>query len=113
MRIEKILNTSGRGLWTNVAKEVRVIGLSLGYVSDEGDFGELRVRFDKRQWNVEKLGLIYTDPMFERELKTLLKDLGFRANSVTYSEQGMQGNDYVSCDVGKQFINSFKRITGE
>jgi len=42
-----------------------------------------------------------------QELKELLTNLGFDASDVSYSEQGMQGNGYVSCDVGERFINSF------
>jgi hypothetical protein len=42
-----------------------------------------------------------------RELKELLTNLGFDAGDVSYSEQGMQGDTYVSCDVGERFINTF------
>ena len=44
--VTKSLNTSGNGLWSNVAKSVKVTGLDLDYVNEEGDFGELRVYFD-------------------------------------------------------------------
>jgi hypothetical protein len=42
-----------------------------------------------------------------RELKELLAAKGFDASDVSYSEQGMQGDAYVSCDVGERFINTF------
>jgi hypothetical protein len=41
------------------------------------------------------------------ELKELLTQKGFDASDVSYSEQGMQGDTYVSCDVGERFINTF------
>jgi hypothetical protein len=41
------------------------------------------------------------------ELKELLTSMGFDASDVSYSEQGMQGDKYVSCDVGECFINTF------
>jgi hypothetical protein len=42
-----------------------------------------------------------------RELKELLAAKGFDASDVSYSEQGLQGDAYVSCDVGERFINTF------
>jgi hypothetical protein len=41
------------------------------------------------------------------DLRLMLDALGFDASDVGYSEQGMQGDTYVSCDVGECFINSF------
>jgi hypothetical protein len=41
------------------------------------------------------------------ELKELLTSMGFDASDVSYSEQGMQGDNYVSCDVGELFINTY------
>jgi hypothetical protein len=37
----------------------------------------------------------------------MLDNLGFDASDVSYSEQGMQGDTYVSLDVGECFINTF------
>jgi hypothetical protein len=42
-----------------------------------------------------------------RELKELLVQKGFDTSDLSYSEQGMQGDNYVSCDVGERFINTF------
>lgn len=28
-----------------------------------------------------------------------------------HSEQGMQGDDYVNCDMGSLFINEFRKLT--
>jgi hypothetical protein len=41
------------------------------------------------------------------ELVDLLTAKGFDASDVDYSEQGMQGDNYVSLDVGECFINTF------
>lgn len=113
MRVDTILSTSGRGLWSNVAKDVRVIGLDLAYVDDEtNDYGHLNVKFDSRQWNVNRLGLIYTDPKFMRELRAFLTSIGLPGHGVDYTEQGMQGDNYVSCCVGKRFINAWRRMHG-
>jgi hypothetical protein len=102
--------TGGNGLWSQAKRLIPVTRLELSYVSDEGDFGELRVYFDVRNWNVDKLGLIYTDRAFMTSLQRRLDKMGLAGADVGYSEQGMQGTDYVSCDVGEQFIASWQAL---
>ena len=106
-KVNATLHTNGKGYWSSTATAVEVTGLQLAYTNDELDFGELRVRFTAASWDVNKDGLIYTDELFEAELKELLTSMGFDASDVSYSEQGMQGDTYVSCDVGECFINTF------
>jgi len=106
-KVDATCNTAGDGYWSSTAKAVQITGLQLAYTNDELDFGELRVRFNTSTWDVNKDGLIYTDSLFEAELCELLTSLGFDASDVSYSEQGMQGDNYVSCDVGECFINTF------
>jgi len=106
-KVTAVLNTNGNGYWSNKAKAVEITGLQLNYVNDEGLFGELCVHFNTNTWDVNTDGLIYTDKQFMRELKELLTVQGYDASDVSYSEQGMQGDTYVSCDVGECFINSF------
>jgi hypothetical protein len=112
-----ILNTDGRGLWSRQSKPVTVTGIDCIITKMEDEdrlFGELMVRFDTASWDTDKDGLIYTDDQFLKELHTFLKSLGFSneaSNDVSYSEQGMQGDNYVSLDVGMEFceewINEF------
>lgn len=102
-----VLNTGGGGYWSNTEKAVTVTDMQLGYISDELDFGELRVYFDTDTWDVNELGLIYTDRTFERELREFLDLQGLVGKDVSYSEQGMQGDNYVSCDIGKPFLDSW------
>ena len=106
-KISATLRTGGGGYWSNTKTAVEVTRLQLAYTNDELDFGELRVYFNTKTWDTDVLGLIYTDKQFMTELKELLTSMGFDASDVSYSEQGMQGNDYVSCDVGELFINTF------
>ena len=106
-KVNATLNTNGNGYWSNKAKAVEITGLQLSYTNDELDFGELRVFFNTNTWDTHKDGLIYTDKQFMRELCELLTAKGFDASDVSYSEQGMQGDAYVSCDVGQCFINTF------
>ena len=107
------LHTNGNGYWSNTAKAVTVEALDLQYISNERDFGELCIHFNTNDWDVDTDGLIYTDPLFMQELRAYLQTIGFteaEANDVSYSEQGMQDEEYVSCDVGLDFINGLTRL---
>ena len=95
------------GLWSNAAKAVTIVEVWLSSVNDEGDFGELCARFDTKTWNCDQDGLIYTDGIWINEFRALMRSLGFTRNAVndiSYSEQGMQGYNYVSMDVGEDFL---------
>ena len=107
------LHTNGQGLWSDIATAVDITKLDLQYVSNERDFGELCVYFNTDSWDVNTNGLVYTDPLFLFELREYLVSLGFtaeEAQDVSYSEQGMQTDAYVSCDVGAVFIAGLMRL---
>ena len=106
------INTSGEGYWSDSAKEVSVLYITIPYINNEEDFGELCVFFDTDSWNVHTDGLIYTDKGFEEVLKHFLTMHGFNSTDVDYSEQGMQGEDYVSLDVGPKFLTSWFALNG-
>jgi hypothetical protein len=108
-----VLKTSGDGYWSRVVKDVQLTGIDLGYINDEEDFGELRVYFDTETWNTDTDGLIYTDRLFLDLLGGELLAAGLNSIDVSYSEQGMQGDNYVSLDVGPVFLKSFKEIAVE
>lgn len=100
-------HTNGEGYWTRFEQTVTVVRVNIAYVSDEGDFGELRAYFDTKTWNVDEAGLIYSDPRWIDEFRGLMRSLGFTRTAcedITYSEQGMQGSNYVSMDVGADFL---------
>lgn len=107
-KFERTLNTNGKGYWSDVIAPVNITKITVDYVNDERDFGELRVHFDNT-WVVATDGLIYTDPQFLRELRKELTAVGFAGADVDYSEQGMQGDSYVSLDVGKKFMKSWDK----
>ncbi len=108
------LHTSGDGYWSSKSRAVRIVKLKLAYVSDDMEFGELRVYFDKNDWDVDNDGLIYTDKQFVKELREWLTSIDYCANkdTVFYSEQGMQGDYYVSLDVEGPFIASWAMLNG-
>jgi hypothetical protein len=120
MQIFTTLHTAGTGYWSRTATAVDITKLDLQYCNDEKSFGELCVYFVNdsdelgcNAWDVDTMGLIYTDPMFKAQLRVYLMTLGFteaEAMDVEYSEQGMQTDEYVSCDVGAVFIAGLERL---
>lgn len=102
------LHTAGDGYWSDYIATVRVTELRIGYVSEDYRFGELCIHFNTDDWRVNKHGLIYTDNQFMQELREYLTSIGLDGADIDYSEQGMQGDNYVSCDVGADFIASYK-----
>ena len=99
--VKATLHTDGKGYWSDVAKPVRIDGLTITVPFDEDLYpSDLKVSYDMNDWYEEEDGLIYTDPLFLQELRQLLKTkLGLPAeiaDSVTYSEQGMQDEGFVS-----------------
>ena len=113
-----ILHTNGKGLWSDVAKAVRITDMVLergtiwdGETINEA-FGEFRVYFDTDTWDTNKDGLIYTDRLFEKELREFLDTHGLPGKDVCYSEQGMQGDDYVSLDAGGKFYKAWIKKFG-
>lgn len=100
--------TDGEGYWSTVArKSVRINRVTVASVSDDGEFGELRAYFDMQDWNVKSDGLIYSDQAWLRSFSSCMATMGFSGQAladITYTEQGMQGESYVSMDVGHDFL---------
>lgn len=115
INFQATLNTDGTGYWSDATKAVNVTGFVVDvYPADDEDdeaFGELRVYFDTATWDVYKDGLIYTDLRFLKELEQALQAQGYDTSDMSYSEQGMQGSDYVSLDIGAKFIASVGVMT--
>ena len=114
--MQTVLHTAGNGLWSRKATAVTVTNMVLSYVDEEKEFGELQVYFDTRTWNTNIDGLIYTDKLFQQELRIFLVSQGFSesaAYTAGYSEQGMQGDNYVSFDIGEIFIDTWENLFGE
>jgi hypothetical protein len=105
MKIDETFSTDGTGIWSNAKRAVKVTEMYLDVL------GELRVYFDTASWDVATHSLIYTDRGWLKDLHKFLLDQGFSPSSVAsvdYSEAGMQGNDYVSLDVGPAFIAQWR-----
>lgn len=103
------LTTDGSGYWSDQVVTVGVTHLQVPYINDERDFGELCVYFNTNTWRIDRQGLIYTDRGWLKELCEALSQRGYDTSNIGYSEQGMQGEDYVSLDVGPEFLASWQR----
>ena len=118
MKTKLMTKTDGKGYWSNVSRDKIVIHeVDVSYV-DEVDpipqFGELRASFSPVTWDVNKDGLIYTDETWMKTFREGLVSLGFSESvvaDVDYSEQGMQGEDYVSMDIGGKFLSEWYKRT--
>ena len=122
IKADVVLHTKGDGYWSNEKRDVQVDALAIGFRNlmdyDENpkkwyEYGELRVFFTKQSWDTKEHGLIYTDSLFQRELRKWLTSLGLAGKDVDYSEQGMQGDNYVSFDVGQKFLKSWDIVTAK
>ena len=105
-------STDGSGYWSQKTKNVKLTDIELVISDFDKDFGELRVYFDRRTWQNRNDGLIYTDNKFLRDLQLIFIEIGFKHEElagIDYSEQGMQGENYVSFDVNGTFIKAWTR----
>lgn len=111
------LRTAGDGLWSGKSKLVKITSVVVDGFNPNDEvnckeyYKEMRVYFDTDTWDIEEDGLIYTDDKFEQELHlALLKEFGTDgACNIYYSEQGMQGEDYVSFDCDGIFWDNLAR----
>lgn len=108
-----ITQTDGKGYWSGTQARVPIIKAiltSFGYDTHnwvDAEFAELRAVFDTKDWNTRDCGFIYTDKTWLRTWRRRLQEMGFSrkaTDDVSYSEQGMQGRNFVSMDVGPRFI---------
>lgn len=105
MKVDKVFNTDGDGFWSNQVKSVFVTYIEVPYINEEFSHGEMRLYFDENTWNVTENGYIYTDRGFLNEVLEYIHEIfGKTVNDINYSERGMQQNNYVSFDVGKDFL---------
>ena len=94
IKINEMIQTAGDGLWASVSKLVNVTHVEI-------EENELRAYFDKNDWDINELGLIYTDSQFKDELEDWVSFFLGRQTTefLEYSEQGAQTEDYVHFDM--------------
>jgi hypothetical protein len=110
LKVNATINTGGTGYWSTAKKSVDITALTLDYINEDQTFGSLNVYFDTATWAVDELGLIYSDARWIHELRIHLDSLGLNTAGVSYSEQGLQGSNYVNLDVDGFFMSSFAKL---
>jgi hypothetical protein len=119
-----VCKTHGNGYWSNeeLKTTVKKINFEVAYFSEDSVTLYVEVFFSQREWNIETDGLIYTDTNWIKdfsknfvklpEVKNLVK-----MKDIDYTEQGMQGDNYVSLSFSikgeKNMKEFFKRIGSE
>jgi hypothetical protein len=111
-KINKIVKTSGDGLWgeSNKPKEVKIskIEWETNNLGEDDTETSVRIYFTKKSWDTNKDGLIYTDRGFIKEVKELFVSMQKEGKlpmklpfaDIGYSEQGMQGYNYIHTVLG-------------
>lgn len=114
MEVQITATCDGSGFWSNSPDHaVQIDYMDLGYIDKERCYGELRAYFTKENWDIFFRGFIYTDGRWMTEFRAGLVQHGFteeEAADVDYSEQGMQGDDFVSMDFGAKFFQGWCRV---
>ena len=106
--------TNGKGWWNDVIRKARITQIEIESITDDNadqiDFRDktqtpaamiIRVYFNPKDWNTEKHGLIYRDKNWLAEFGKGLLKVGLPSEGLYYTEQGMQGDDYVSMSIYK------------
>lgn len=105
MKIDEFFETSGDGFYSDKCKPVKIIRIEVPHIDKDFSFGELRVYFDPDYWKIVEDNFIYTDPGFLRDVISFAnREIGNEIDDIAYSEYHMQGDDYVSFDVGENFL---------
>ena len=95
------IQTGGDGLWSTRSTIVEVTNITIKW---EGSSQvEINASFDPNTWDVERDGLIYTDNMFLEGIRRKISDLCGNNTIIDYTEQGMQGEDYVSLECNDRY----------
>lgn len=101
---------SGGGYWSDTHKKVKIDEIGISYYNGD-DYINIDANFSNSQWNVDKYGLIYTDKGFLKTFRAALIKRGMPkkvADDIDYTEQGMQGDNYVSLGAGEIFCDWLK-----
>lgn len=100
------VSTNGRGLWSNIERKVDIDSIVVHWadmdINDEPWRSvEVRVGFTPETWDINEDGLIYTDTRFTAGVRKILKNRGLAliSKDLNYTEQGMQGENYVSMEI--------------
>jgi hypothetical protein len=106
--------TNGNSLWSREKNKEVTGDMTFTLLEYDGETygGNARFHFNKEEWDINSLGLIYTDEGFLDSVYTALNDAGFKntLDHIGYSEQGMQGDDYIDFDATIELVEEAKQL---
>lgn len=117
-----LCQTKGDGYWSATNRTVATSKIEMQVGEAYVNLWEYRVClpvyfrafFPKKSWDTDKYGLIYTDSLwlkdFREQFKTRFPAMAWMANKIDYTEQGMQGDNYVSLVVHLDSMVQIKRF---
>jgi len=124
-----ICSTSGDGYWSRQKRAVTTpkIEMEVGEVKETPRLFasrlprecpqmhiHIKAYFTKKTWSNGEHGLIYTDSQwlkdFRKQFASQFPTLAWIANVIDYTEQGMQGANYVSLELSLPNMESIKRF---
>lgn len=108
--VDAMFTVAGDGLWCN-PPHPHAVPVTAFTVLGWYDVYELRVQFDHTVWRCQQHGLIYTDSEFECCVRDWLQSQCLQLDDweLSYSEQGMQGRDYVSFDISARLADQWRK----
>ena len=101
---------------TNIGFDARIVPIYrvvLELPIEQNDIGGLRAFFKVNCWRVNRDGLIYGNDFWLNDFRRNLGNamgVKFHDDDLEYSEQGLQGNNYVHLDVSSEATKFF--LTG-
>ncbi len=114
--------TRGDGFWSSDKRTVATSKIEMEVGEAYVDLWKYRVClpvyfrafFPKRSWDTDKYGLIYTDSLwikdFREQFKTRFPAMAWLAGKIDYTEQGMQGDNFVSLNAHLDSMGQIKRF---
>ena len=89
-----IIQTDGKGLWS---KARRALSIDKVEIIHGGAF--IKAYWAKGHWDTSRHGLIYTDERALAGLRAGLAEFVDNIETLRYTEQGMQGDDFISLQI--------------
>jgi len=123
LKTPMICETKGDGLWSPATRAVATTKIEM----EVGEIDaclyrctiflsvHIKVYFPKRSWDTDKHGLIYTDSLwikdFRKQFAKQFPSLAWMAGKIDYTEQGMQGDNYVSLSVHMDSLSAMRKFS--
>jgi len=123
LKTPMLCQTNGDGYWSGTNRTVATtkVEIEVGEIEFSLHRGtvflpvHIKAFFPKRSWDTDKHGLIYTDSLwlkdFRKQFAKQFPSLAWAANKIDYTEQGMQGDNYVSLEFALKSLPAMRKFS--